>query len=203
MKSDLIEWGIAERPYPGETESGDRYVVKTSGDCAMIAVIDGIGHGGGAATAAKAAVDVLETFFPEPVSSLLQRCHERLRPTRGATMTLVAFETATNTLSWVGAGNVAAALVRADPCASPRCRELLIRSGVVGSQLPMPGTSRVRVEKDDLLILATDGIDANFINSVRSGENPQRIADRLLSDFQLAQDDALVVVVRIVGAELE
>jgi len=48
--------GIAERPYPGETVSGDAYAVHWVGDACRIAVIDGLGHGPEAAKASASAI---------------------------------------------------------------------------------------------------------------------------------------------------
>jgi len=43
-------------------------------------------------TAAAAAAEILEGFAGEPVGSLLERCHERLRGTRGAAITLIVVD---------------------------------------------------------------------------------------------------------------
>ncbi len=45
MNAVPIEWGSAGQALPGERESGDRCVVRVAADQALLAVIDGIGHG--------------------------------------------------------------------------------------------------------------------------------------------------------------
>ena len=53
-----IEWATAGRPLPGEHISGDqRIAVDIDGDAALFGVMDGLGHGPAAATAALRAVD--------------------------------------------------------------------------------------------------------------------------------------------------
>src|SRR5213075_508754 len=99
MTSPALDIGIAHLARPGELESGDRCVVKTSAQRTLIGVIDGVGHGREAAVAAE----VLETFAGESVSSLLRRCHARLRPTRGAAITLLVLDAEANAAEWVGA----------------------------------------------------------------------------------------------------
>ena len=54
----FLEWGTAGRPISGETESGDQYVVHSWPGGALLAVIDGLGHGPGDPLAAKEAVAV-------------------------------------------------------------------------------------------------------------------------------------------------
>ena len=50
-----IDWGHASLVMPGETRSGDRFVIALTDSGALIAVIDGIGHGEEAAAAAQTA----------------------------------------------------------------------------------------------------------------------------------------------------
>src|SRR5216684_973838 len=52
-RSPLIEWGVATLALPGEAQSGDRHLVKPVGSSVLVAVVDGLGHGAEAATAAQ------------------------------------------------------------------------------------------------------------------------------------------------------
>jgi hypothetical protein len=38
-----IEWAVAELLLPGQTESGDRYLVTPTPDGALVAAVDGLG----------------------------------------------------------------------------------------------------------------------------------------------------------------
>jgi len=67
----VIEWGVATLTLPGQTASGDRYVVKPFPDGVLVAAIDGVGHGDEAADATKIAVTILETY---QVMSRCSRC---------------------------------------------------------------------------------------------------------------------------------
>lgn len=201
MTPGLIDIGIAERARTGESQSGDRHVVAISGARVLLAAIDGVGHGAEAARAASTAARVLEAFTREPIDSLLQRCHERLRDTRGAAITLVVVDTADGSLEWVGAGNVAAALQQIEPFGLPATRELLVRGGSVGSLLPSTRTSRLPMARGDTLVIATDGVAPTFIDDISCTEAPQQLADRLLTRYGIANDDALVVVGRLRGLE--
>ena len=87
---EVITWGVADAPFPNERESGDRYVVQPSADGILIAAVDGTGHGTGAVAAAKIAAATLEAHSRESSIALVLRCHEELKGTRGAVMTLVA-----------------------------------------------------------------------------------------------------------------
>src|SRR2546429_1989949 len=84
----LIEWGVATLALPGQTQSGDLHLVKPVGSTVLVAVVDGLGHGAEAATAAQAAVAALERHATESPVPLLQRCHRALQGTRGAVVSV-------------------------------------------------------------------------------------------------------------------
>src|SRR6266851_1958424 len=72
VRTGLIEWAVAEVARAGQTESGDRYLVTTTPDGALVAVVDGLGHGADAADAAKVAVRSLERHAHQPVIPLVR-----------------------------------------------------------------------------------------------------------------------------------
>jgi phosphoserine phosphatase RsbX len=197
MSKLSIDVGIAQIARPGEQESGDRYVVKASAHRTLIGVIDGVGHGREAARAADAAVEVLGTFKGETVSSLMRRCHERLRQTRGAAITLMVLDTSAHAAEWVGAGNVAVVVLQTEASGKKACRELLVRGGIAGSKLPSTEASTLPVHSGDTVVLATDGVHRKFVNGVAAAETPQQLAEQLLARYATLQDDALVLVARL------
>jgi serine phosphatase RsbU (regulator of sigma subunit) len=196
-----VDIGIAERTLSGEEQSGDRCVVIGKGQRVLLGVIDGLGHGPEAALAAAAAATILETFVHEPVNTLLQRCHTRLRSTRGAAITLAVIDTDTHSLEWVGAGNVVAALQQIEPFGLPATRELLVRAGAAGASLSSTRASRLPLARGDTLVIATDGVYPAFTNDITCNEGPQQLADRLLKRYATQQDDALVLVARLKAVE--
>lgn len=194
-----IEWGVAARALPGESDSGDLSLVKASPQGGLVAVVvDALGHGGEAASAARKAVWTIERYVHEPLVSLLQRCHAELLGTRGVVMSLAAFD-AGETLTWVGVGNVEGVLVGADPGSRPGRTNLLTRPGMVGVELPKVRPWVVPVTRGDTLIIATDGIRSGFADGLAMSESPQSLAERILARYAKENDDALVLVVRYVG----
>jgi phosphoserine phosphatase RsbX len=194
--SATIDWGQASLVMPGETRSGDRCVIAVAGGTALIAVIDGLGHGDEAAAAANAAALVLETSPLESLRTLLDRCHAQLRGTRGAAMTVLRFESNDRKLDWLGTGNIKTVLLRR-AAHGLTCMDLLTYSGLVGARVPNRPASTIQVMPGDVLILATDGIDRKFIDAIRYDEAPQTQAERLLATYRSPTDDALVLVARL------
>ena len=194
-----IEWGVATQPLPGQSVSGDLHLVEPFAHGALVAVVDGLGHGGEASAAAGIAIEILKGNASQSVTGLVQRCHEALLQTRGAVITLASFNTLESTMSWLGVGNVAGLLLRADRKATPACESALLRGGVVGYQLPALRASVLAVSVGDLLILASDGIRGGFEQCVIAASEPQQNADRIMSQYYKGTDDALALVARYLG----
>jgi phosphoserine phosphatase RsbX len=195
----LVEYGVAKFILPGQRESGDRPLVCCAGDGILIAAIDGIGHGEEAANAAEAAVSILKANAREPVISLVERCHEGLRATRGAVLSLASIDPQHGMMTWLGVGNVQGVLMRAGAQKGSVEEVLLLRAGVVGSQLPALQAAVLPVAKGDTLVFVTDGIRGEFVEGLSALESPQRAADKILKQHSRGNDDALVLVARLTG----
>jgi phosphoserine phosphatase RsbX len=180
-------------------ESGDLHVIETVHFGMLFAVIDGLGHGPEAALAARVAASILRAHAAIRVQELLERCHEGLRRTRGAVMSLASLDTRSSTIDWCGVGNVEGVLLHVSPTSVRRSEALTARGGVVGYRLPPLKVSTVSVSRQDILILATDGIRSDFAHAVDSELEAQVIADSILSRCSLGSDDALALVVRYLG----
>jgi negative regulator of sigma-B (phosphoserine phosphatase) len=199
ISAPLIEYGVATFVLPGQSESGDRHLVCCHETGILIAAVDGIGHGEEAGVAAKAAVSVLKTRADEQVISLVQKCHENLRMTRGVVLSLASIDPLHGMMTWIGVGNVQGALMRTGASKGIVEQELLLRAGVVGSQLPPLQAAVLPMAEGDTLIFATDGVKSEFVKSLSALEAPQRAADRILEQYCRGNDDALVLVARLTG----
>ena len=189
-----LERGIAERALPGEARSGDHAVFVARSSGALVAAIDGLGHGGEAADAADVAAGVIARFPDEDPRELLERCHGALRYTRGVVMTVAWFDLERSTLSWAGVGNVDARLVRSGP--DPREDVALVFGGVLGYRMPNVRPASMPLERGDLLVMITDGIESAISPGLAGGGAAQTMADRIFAMHGKGTDDALVVVVR-------
>jgi phosphoserine phosphatase RsbX len=195
----IIDWAVATLALEGESESGDLHVVMPFDGGALVAAIDGLGHGPEAAIAARSAAEALERHAHEPVTELLTRCHEGLRGTRGAVITLASFSVRESKMSWAGVGNIEGTLLRADPGEERRRESVMLVGGVPGHQLPSLRSNDLPVAPGDTLVLATDGVRGGYLDLIDSSDPPQQLADQLLAEYGKATDDALVLVARYMG----
>jgi len=167
----------------------------------LVAVVDGLGHGAEAATAAQAAVAALERHSTESPMRLIERCHRALQGTRGAVMSVAVLGRPDRSMTWLGVGNVEGLLLHGDGAArsGSRRESLATRGGIVGSELPRLHPTVLPVARGDLLIFSTDGIREGFADGLSPEAAPQHLADQILARHGKGTDDALVLVARYRG----
>jgi negative regulator of sigma-B (phosphoserine phosphatase) len=199
VTAPVVDCGVANFVLPEQEECGDRHLISCHKDGVLIAAIDGIGHGREAANAAKVAISVLKERAGDPITALVERCHQRLRKTRGVVLSLASIHVSDGKMAWLGVGNVQGVLARGDSRQNKAQESLLLRAGVVGSQLPMLLATVLRIAPGDTLYFATDGVRSAFAETLTALENPQKGAERILRQFQSGKDDALVLVARLVA----
>ena len=191
---EVLDCGVAGAALEGEDRSGDLAVFTPTSSGGLACLIDGLGHGGAAADAAEAAAEVIRVYAEAPAQDLLDRCHEALKETRGAVMTLARFDIDAAEIEWTGVGNVDARLWH--PKAGGRHDVALVFGGVVGYQGPRVRPSTLALDPGDLLVMVTDGIDPGFASALNGGGAAQAVAERIFAAHSKGTDDALVVVVR-------
>ncbi|MGB9330506.1 MAG: SpoIIE family protein phosphatase [Steroidobacteraceae bacterium] len=199
MTIEGLEWSVATAVMPGETESGDRHVVCPLSDGILVAVIDGLGHGVKAAAAARLAASVLEKHAGDPVTALLERCHDSLRSTRGVALSVATISARSSIMTWAGVGNVEGLLRRAHLGLPDE--KLLLRNGVLGSHVPPLQASVITLQREDLLIFTTDGVAQDVAQTLPVRGTLQAIATAALARGNKGIDDALLLLVRYRGGE--
>jgi serine phosphatase RsbU (regulator of sigma subunit) len=197
-----IEWAAVGRPRPGEVVSGDRSIAISAGtNGALFGVVDGLGHGWPAATAATSAVEVVDAVPTEPLADLMQLCHRALTETRGAAITLARINFDTDTLSWIGVGNVTANLIAKRPGGVEVRSSVRLAGGIIGFRIP-DGTApqEVSITPGDLVVITTDGISDGYLDTVDFAASAPVIAEHILAAHSKESDDALVLAARHRGA---
>lgn len=193
-----VEWGIATRCRHGEAANGDVAVVTVQPEGALVAVIDGLGHGSEAARAARRAAEVVRANATQDLVLLMQCCHAALRGTRGAVISL-AFISSNSGITWLGVGNVEGRVLSGDRTVTRPPVSLALGRGVPGHELPTVRTAMLDMRPGDVLVLATDGIETTFADSLDLSGSSQAISERILAGHWNHRDDALVAAVRYLG----
>jgi serine phosphatase RsbU (regulator of sigma subunit) len=198
LNGTRLDWWATARALRGQTASGDRHLVHEFASGALLAVVDGLGHGPEAASAAEVAIRILRDNARDPLVTLMQRCHQALYRTRGVVMSVASLNAGTGTMAWIGVGNVEVLALGAGLKAERTRERLLLRRGVVGiSALPPLHTATIPVRAGDTFIFVTDGIAQNFDEGIDPAQPPKALADGILARHGRDTDDALVLVARL------
>ncbi|MBI2816596.1 MAG: SpoIIE family protein phosphatase [Acidobacteria bacterium] len=194
VEAGVLEYATAGFTLPGEEESGDQHVVVSTPRGYLIAVIDAVGHGPEASEAAAVAAGCLRNNGGMSLPEIVHCCHQNLKPTRGAVMSLALFDRQQDTLAWLAVGNVEGILIHCDTEAPPE--NIVMRGGVIGSHLPVLQPVMLQIERQDTLIFATDGIRLEFEHGLCVSRPLQELADHICANHRTGTDDALVLVAR-------
>lgn len=192
-----LDLGIAALTLSGQEECGDRHIVAPFAKGVLVAVVDGIGHGTEAARAAKIAEGVLKSRPHEPLVPLISRCHEELRGTRGAVISMASINHVEKVMTWAGAGNVQGKLLSRDH--RSQAQTLVLSVGTLGQQLAPIYPTVLPIKTGDTLIFSTDGVREDFDQRLNLKQSPQQLADEILARSARQTDDALVLVGRYLG----
>jgi phosphoserine phosphatase RsbX len=197
-----IEWATSGRPLPGEQVSGDQPIaIEIGKSAALFGVLDGLGHGPEAASAALRASEALTRAHTERVEVLVQLCHRVLGGTRGVAMTLARIDFEAGTLTWTGVGNVAANLVAKDVTGTTIRSSARLTAGIVGYRIPeIKPAQVVSIRAGDLLIIASDGISEDHLDHIDFAASAPVIAKDIVGKHAKETDDALVLAARHRGA---
>jgi hypothetical protein len=197
-----IEWATAGRPLPGERVSGDQAIaIGVDDGAALLGVIDGLGHGPAAATAALRAVDALKSARTGRLEVLVQLCNRVLGGTRGVAMTLARVDFGAGILAWTGVGNVAADLVVKSATGIHVRSSARLSAGIVGYRIPEIWPAQtVSIRAGDLIMMTTDGIAEDHLEHIDFAAPATVIAEQILSKHAKETDDAMVLAARHRGA---
>jgi anti-sigma regulatory factor (Ser/Thr protein kinase) len=179
---------------PGEAVAGDAWLVQTKGARRRVMVVDGLGHGPDAATAARCALRIaLERPSLEP-AALLEALHAALRSTRGAAIAVAMLEPHASIGRFAGIGNVRGLVHTGDGV-----RNLVSHNGTLGHQVRKIQSFDFAYPARALLMLHSDGIATRWSVAAYPAlerHHPGVIAAAIYRDHARLRDDATLVVVR-------
>ena len=189
-----LEIGAVCVPLAGETECGDGWRVADNGQTVAMLVVDGLGHGPLAATAARSAAQAFEeqTHRGAGVGDAVSRSTPVRRPGRGGGLCAIAC--AGGKASLCGRGQYFGRHRRSAPFERPGVVEWHSRSAVCrGRQFDYD------YSEDSVVVMHSDGLSARWHLTDYPGlcsKHAAVIAGVLFRDHARKRDDATVLVAR-------
>jgi anti-sigma regulatory factor (Ser/Thr protein kinase) len=182
------------RPVPGEVECGDDWARASRPNGTLLLVVDGLGHGAGAAEAAARAVALFQEHRGLAPAEILERIHAGIRSTRGAAGAVIEVDLARTLARFAGVGNIATSIVNGGVV-----RHLVSHSGTLGHEVRRIAEFTYPFPQGALLILHSDGLQQRWSLDAYPGltaRHPAVIAGTLYRDFRRERDDVTVVAAR-------
>ena len=178
----------------GESESGDNWTVEESAGQITALLVDGLGHGPGAAAAAQAALGAFPAVSRSTPERIISEMHRALRQTRGAALSVTTVDRHARTVYFCGVGNVDGRILGTETS-----RQMMPHSGIVGHGMPRVQTATSPWPAKARMVLHSDGISSRWRADHYPGllaRHPALLAGILFRDFGRARDDATVLVLR-------
>ena len=193
-RSPAYEVGAVLVPKPGETACGDAWTLAQDDRGASLMVADGLGHGPDASRAAHTAIDLVSRYPGESAVRLLDLAHGKLRPTRGAAVSVMRHAPGVDQLSYAGVGNIAAVVID-----GASRRAMVSHNGIVGHNVHKSQAYDYPWPVGALLVAHSDGLEAHWDLAAVPGAttlHPSLVAAILFRKHWRRRDDVVVVCVR-------
>ena len=178
----------------GEDQCGDAWDHELRAGVLTVLVTDGLGHGTGAAEAARECVRTFRRHGGKAPMQRVEMLHQALRGTRGAALAVAEVDLGRRVVRFAGLGNITASLHGDGPV-----RHLVSHHGIAGHNArrieeyiyPWPARGVLIMHSDGLTTLRDVGSYPGLME-----RDPGTIAGVLYRDLSRRRDDASVVVAR-------
>jgi anti-sigma regulatory factor (Ser/Thr protein kinase) len=194
-RESCYQFGARSRPHPGMKVNGDAYVMRFLDRCtAIVACIDGLGHGFEAHYASSLARAYIENNTQHDLPALMQELHKRLRHTRGAVVGLASIDVSAGTLDYLGVGNIDALIFE-----NGKMAHMVSLGGIVGHVMRTLRPITCPWTENSCLIMTSDGIQSGWkseLNKDIMTGHPDILTSAILQQYGRANDDATVLAIR-------
>ncbi|MGS0616648.1 ATP-binding protein [Xanthomonas oryzae pv. oryzicola] len=189
-----LPYGALRVPLHNEVLCGDGWHLTSDAQCVTVSVIDGLGHGPGAADAADAGTRAAALASGEP-GERIARLHAGMRGTRGGAAAVMQFDAGSGQVRFAGVGNIVASL-----CDGDGARGMPSHPGIVGMQFRKAQPFDFPHAAGKLLVMHSDGLQSRWNLRDYPGllsRHPRIVAAMLLRDYARGRDDCCVFVMRL------
>lgn len=191
---EKLELGGICLPIPNESVSGDAWASSQSINHSLFLVVDGLGHGPMAATAAAVAVRVFREQAHRSPKAIIEVIHGALRSTRGAALAIAEIDFEQQLVRFAGVGNISGTVLSVTGTS-----RMVSHNGTVGHEVRKIQEFTYPWHPTGILIMHSDGLGSQWQLDRYAGlaaKHPSLIAGVLYRDFNRNRDDVTVLVAR-------
>ena len=193
--------GTAKRALGDDSHCGDQYGYWQKEKRTTLCIVDGLGHGKHAETAAKAAIDYVAGHLSESLYDIFAGCNREIRDTRGVAMGIAVIDENKELLTYSGVGNTRIIIVKNGRTDVEKKTLRLVSSyGIVGGGYKRLSSESVPFMPGDQVIMFTDGVVemidlSGYGDGLRS--DATQFAEKIIQDWGRDTDDAAVLIYRL------
>lgn len=192
--STQMDSGVVIVPVAGESKCGDGWAERHTLSHSVYMVVDGLGHGPGAAEAAEEAVAAFHRLSSDSPLDILDEAHHSLRKTRGAAVSIASIDHNSRKVRFAGVGNVSATIFSA-----AKSNNMVSHNGIVGHTVGRLQDFTYEWPKGATLVMYSDGIASHWNLAKYPGlqsRSPLLSAAVVYRDCSRRRDDATVLIAR-------
>lgn len=181
-------------PARGEEQCGDAWDEERRVDGVTILVVDGLGHGPGAAAASAAAVEAFRAARGKAPAERLHAIHAALRSTRGGAGAIADVDLRQRQVRFAGVGNIGAVVMDGEAA-----RFLMSHNGTLGHAVRRIDEVAAAWPARGALLMYSDGLATPRDLGAYPGlleRHPSLVAGVLWRDLARGRDDVTVVVAK-------
>ncbi|MBB5862895.1 ATP-binding protein [Xanthomonas sp. 3058] len=193
-----LPYGALRVPMHNEVVCGDAWHLAIGEQRTSVTVIDGLGHGPGAAEAADAGTRAAAKAGGAPGERIAQ-LHAGMSGTRGGAAAVMQFDSSIGQVRFAGVGNIVASL-----CDGDGVRGMPSHPGIVGVQFRKAQPFDFPQAAGKLLVMHSDGLQSRWNLRDHPGllsRHARLVAAVLLRDYTRGRDDCGVFVMRLGGVQ--
>jgi serine phosphatase RsbU (regulator of sigma subunit) len=197
-RTDAYDLGVAIRPCVGETVSGDRVWYDESGDTLAVVLVDALGHG---REAHSAAIEIENALRATPsftsVEAAIELMHSAALRGRGAAASVIRLELSSGSLEAASIGNTTIRIVRGDGSSDTPAAD-----GVLGQSFRTPIPHHTRLVDGDIVLMFSDGVESRLADELyaRLPRLKAMSAARLIiRQHGKTIDDASIAFLKVLG----
>lgn len=192
--TDHVAFAGLTLPYPGERVCGDGWYCSHTPTRTVALLVDGLGHGQGAAEAAQEASATVRQRVSKSPGEILGYVHDALKKTRGAVAAVVEVCPKEGKLTYAGIGNISASILN-----KGISKSLISHNGTLGMTVARVQEFQAEWTPDSVFVMHSDGLQSKWDLLSYPGlllRHPALICGALIRDFRRHRDDAGVVVLK-------
>jgi hypothetical protein len=185
--------GVVCVPIRGEVVSGDAWKLVATRSRQSLLLVDGLGHGPGAAAAAALAIDAFAPLDDASPDRLLAILDQATRGSRGVAASVACMDPGDQQLRFSGVGNVDGRI----HVGLGSTAHLVPQNGIVGHTMPTPRVTHAAWGTGSRVVMHSDGVSSRWRLDAYPGlatAHPALVAGILYRDFSRERDDATVIV---------